>query len=510
MEQTNQTPAVVQPENEDRDVVMFLESLNIFQEGPNTLRANKRSVTGAKAGAQKFLQEVELNGGAMSAELDDKAKNLLVKIGTTLKAMKERREPFTQLAAALSKQFTSLEADLDQASKTPNDFTRIQGMRNSWAKWCIEEGERQRKEAERIAEVEKEKARVIGWITEKIGTLLVDYLFRKRQRWQTLFNDIELAGFDQSAENLRKADTVFVRAKLGEVIRYDLPGYPRLNEEQLNVARIKAHEDFDFDGWIEGHDREMAELKQSLVDRLPAKKQELEEAAERARMSREAEERRQAAEALRQQQEREEKEAERQRQEAISQANTAEKERLEAEAAVARQQAETARLKREEEQRQENERLEALRLENERLESERRERERLQQEEIQTEKAEADRLAREKAEFAQSSMVAGSLFDQVSATAVLPTGPEARQGYEIIVKHPAGWVEIFQFWYQKKGVTMAPDKMGSVKLESMKTFCESAAKDTDKQKGEKISSKYLEYVLDVKAINRKEKKKEDE
>jgi hypothetical protein len=56
---------------------------------------------------------------------------------------------------------------------------------------------------------------------------------------------------------------------------------------------------------------------------------------------------------------------------------------------------------------------------------------------------------------------------------------------------------------------MAVDKMGSVKLESMKIFCENAAKDTDKQKGEQISSQYLEYQLSVKAINRKEKKEEE-
>lgn len=506
---TTQVPATLSPETEDKDVVMFRESLNIFREAPEILKANKNSAMASKAGAARILQAVAAGGGRMTADLDEKAKAFLIKIGITLKAMKERREPFTQLAAALSKQFTGLEAELDLNSKTATDFTRIQGLRNDWAKFCIEEAERQRKEAERKAEIEKEKARMTGWIIQAIGNMLATYLYSRKQAWLDKFKQIILQDIDQATESLRTASSSFDRAKLGQIIRYQLPAF-QLTEEEINTVRIKAHEDYDFDRWIEGFNTEMEELRQSLLDRIPALRQELEEAAAMARKLKELDDARIAAEKKRREEEETARIAEQRRQDEIAQANAAEKKRLEAEAAIAREKEEQERRKREEEERIEREKADAIRLEQEKQEAEKRERERQQALQIQREKEEADRKSRESAELAASSMIAGSLFDQATASSLVEDGPESRKGFEITVTHPAGWVEIFQFWFQRKGCKMAVDKMGTVKLESMKTFCEAAAKDTDKQKGERIDSKYLRYDLDVKAVNRKERKKEEE
>lgn len=466
------------PGTEDRDAVIFQESLTIFQEAPGILKANRLSVSNAKAYAERLLNEYKAAGNKWSADLDEKAMNFLIKIGTTVKSMNEKRTPFTQLAAALSKQFTSLEAELDVAAKTPNVFSQIQGLRNDWAKWLIEEAERKRKEAERLAAIDKDKAQLTGWILLKIGELLTDYIFKKKQAWTSSFNNIILEGYEQSATNLRNAPTAFDRGKMGAILRYDLPSYPRLSEEQLNTTRIKAHDEYDFGAWIARHDQEMEELKQSLIDRLPAKKQELEEAAERERLRKEEGER--------------QKEAEAERQRKIDAANEQERERL--------------KKKAEEDREAERQRLETQRKEEEDRESARKQREKEEQDRLQLEKDQALQKSRENAELTTSAMTAKTLFDQVASTSMVQEAPDARQGFEIIVTNPAGWVEIFQFWYQRKGVKMAVDKMGSVKLESMKTFAEAAAKDTPKQKGERISSQFLRYELDVRALNKKEKK----
>ncbi len=93
------------------------------------------------------------------------------------------------------------------------------------------------------------------------------------------------------------------------------------------------------------------------------------------------------------------------------------------------------------------------------------------------------------------------LFEQSVATATTEQAPETRVGYEITVLHPVGWTEIFQVWYQKKGMAMAVDAMGSTKLDAMKTFVEGLVKSDDFR----IESKFLKYEKSVKAVNRKAK-----
>jgi len=93
-----------------------------------------------------------------------------------------------------------------------------------------------------------------------------------------------------------------------------------------------------------------------------------------------------------------------------------------------------------------------------------------------------------------------ALFEQASETTE-QTGPEARTGLVITVINPAGWVEIFTFWFQREGVKLPVDEIGNKKLEQMKTFCEKVANKT----GEKIASKNLKYDTAVKSVNRKAK-----
>jgi hypothetical protein len=110
-------------------------------------------------------------------------------------------------------------------------------------------------------------------------------------------------------------------------------------------------------------------------------------------------------------------------------------------------------------------------------------------------KAEADAKAESKA----AAATAGILFDQLVDSAATTDTPEARTGFDIVVLHPAGWVEIFQLWFQRKGLTMDVESIGSTKMDSMKTFAEKLAKDEDV----KIESKNLRYDPKFKAVNRK-------
>jgi septal ring factor EnvC (AmiA/AmiB activator) len=462
-------PAVVD-EPEDKDVKMFVESLSIFQGAPQVLKENKLSVTGAKAAIQKIYDAYTANGNKMNAELDAQAKDLLIKINATIKSMNGKRSGFTQLASALSKQFTTLEAELDP-TKAGTEANKIQKLRDDWAKFCIEEGERKRKEAQAETEKQKQKAELKGWIIQKIGELLANYLFTQKQAWNNSFNAITLADYDTKAAKLTDAPCAFNNTASASILQYNLP-FSRLSDEDKTTVQRVTHEEYDFTSWIATYNREMAELKQTLIDRLPSKKTELEAAAE--------------AERERQQELQRQQEAERHRQETIAKANAEEKERLEKQAEIDRE--------------NERKRREQLDAEKNRQDEERRQREDEERRKMEDEKKHSELRAKESGNLATASMTAASLFDQAAAVSETANTPEARTGYDIAVLHPAGWVEIFQFWYQREGVKLSVEESGKKSLNQMKKFVEAVAKKDDV----KIESKYLKYTIAVKAINRKE------
>src|SRR5690606_13077322 len=125
---------------------------------------------------------------------------------------------------------------------------------------------------------------------------------------------------------------------------------------------------------------QMTEFRQTLVDRLPSKKAELE---------------------------------------AMAIANAEEKERLEAQAR----------------QRQQEER--------ERMEREAEEKRRREEAAIAMKQTEGETMAL----FSQEAAIAEAAVEK----------PETRQGYEIEVSHQAGYVQIFQLWYEQEGKGLPMD-----------------------------------------------------
>ena len=90
-----------------------------------------------------------------------------------------------------------------------------------------------------------------------------------------------------------------------------------------------------------------------------------------------------------------------------------------------------------------------------------------------------------------------SEVDNADATVVKP---EVRQGYEIEVTGPAGWMQIFQQWFNETGKSLDNDKISGTKMETMKTFCEKLA---HKDESKKIVSNFIVYQPSFKAVNRK-------
>lgn len=140
---------------------------------------------------------------------------------------------------------------------------------------------------------------------------------------------------------------------------------------------------------------------------------------------------------------------------------------------------------------------EAKRLEEQRkAREEREEQERRDLEQRQQEEQQQQLQAKSVAESTLAMFTAEAEVAQAA-----PEAPETRQGYEITVTNAVGWMEIFNLWFTHEGKNLSIEKIGSTKMDSMKTWAEKHAHKTS----EKIESKFLSYMQVFKAVNRKAK-----
>jgi hypothetical protein len=134
-----------------------------------------------------------------------------------------------------------------------------------------------------------------------------------------------------------------------------------------------------------------------------------------------------------------------------------------------------------------------------RMQDEKRKREEAEQLRIKQEREEAEKKLAEQAQLQKAQGQAVAMFEQTAETAeAMQQVGEVRNSFEIVVKHHAGWAEIFQFFYMRNCAEMTIEDMGKKTLNAMKKYAE----DIAKKDGTRIESKYVEYNSVVKAVNR--------
>jgi len=101
-------------ENTSLELVKTEDIQLLATTAPQALELNRTSVD--KAVEMGNVLIAELNEKGMSAELDKKMNDYLVKVDITVKKMNDRRSPLTRLLTQITKAFTYLENSL--ANKT--------------------------------------------------------------------------------------------------------------------------------------------------------------------------------------------------------------------------------------------------------------------------------------------------------------------------------------------------------------------------------------------------------
>jgi len=261
------------------------EFTSILQTAPSILTRNEGSVTNCESAGKALLDTIESCGGITSDELDGQVSAFIDKVKVTVKNMNERRTPITQLLTQISKRFTSLEGQIDLKTSGSVSF-KLQAERNKYAAEKIARQKREAEEARRKAQLENEKATYKADLSMLLDSIYDSYIEKHIHAIQGYFDRLTLSNFADNSNYITSANTSFVWSDYvndvkDTIVTYFLTADIR-NAIKIEVANEKKRE------YPERYTFELQDLKDSLIDRLPSKKKELEDIAELQRTNAEA------------------------------------------------------------------------------------------------------------------------------------------------------------------------------------------------------------------------------
>jgi hypothetical protein len=441
---------------------------SLISTAPAVLEENK---TSSAAALEKGKELIALAAQRMDDTIDGQLSGYIVRSKATVKDMKERREPFTQIMTAVAKEFTTLEASL----KTPID--ECQRLRDAYATKKMEE----RREQERLATLKLQKQQELieaekQWRLE-YANHCSDYSLRVKNSANAFFNALTLNSLDglEALRETAQKEISSTGSDFSEAFNFSVSQYP---------YHYASHEEFTAHFPMQEKNRiadeararfqtEISIFRQELLDMLPSKLNQLKENLQ-ARLVAEAEAKRKAdeAEAARI--------AEELARKAAEEAKGEERARLEAEVARKAAEAAEARLAAEAEEARRKE-AEAARLAEENA----------RQAEEAARLAEEAEAARRKAEEEAALRAAESRASAYVDTQaeLFEEAPKVKEGYRILLKDSSAYLLLTQLWYENEGKTLPAEKFESVTFGRIKTWCEKHAAKNEAF----IASKFIEY-----------------
>lgn len=395
-----------------QEISIIDRSVDVFKSGGPILLANQQRSATAVAIGKKIFSEIAEKG--MSPELDERAMKYLVNCSTALKQENENRSAITQLMDEIKKMFTSAEALID-VKKEGTYASLIQSERNKYAKEVAEEKKRKEEQARIKAEKDKEAIEIKSTIEIRMFEYYSAFLGNAKTKMLNNFNALTLETISAAKDSL---ETWSPEYPIDHLPNFKMANFSKYHSNEEVLAFKNAVIDIKYPEFKSNYAAEMNLHKQEIIDRIPSKIAELQEAAEREKQIAAAK-------------------------------DQAEKDRLEQEKIKAQQE---AQRREEEEQRK------------------------IAQEQEEARKAAELELA-VKAE-GEKTMV---MFEQESASATDVAAPETRAGFEIEVTHQAGYVQLFTLWFEQEGKNLSLDKIEKTSFGQIKTWAEKLAHKTSEK-----------------------------
>lgn len=251
------------------ELIKVEEFTSLMKSAPDALGKNQKSIANCNSAGQAILDTIQ--GEGMTDELDAKAAEYLKKVNVTITNMKSRRAPVTQLFDRIRSIFTTDEKAID-----PKDNSTIPGKiaaeRDRYAALKREEERRKQQEMQRQANIEKEKGTYRLAIEQAINTHVSSYFAEQQKNLSHIWESITLATFELKEKSIRGWSTLYPREHF-DTFNQDITTYYLDAQTKANIkAEILYNK---YSALSQQYKFDMEDLRQSFIDRLSSKKQEL-------------------------------------------------------------------------------------------------------------------------------------------------------------------------------------------------------------------------------------------
>lgn len=286
------------------ELIKVEEFTSLMKSAPDALGKNQKSIANCNSAGQAILDTIQ--GEGMTDELDAKAAEYPKKVNVTITNMKSRRAPVTQLFDRIRSIFTTDEKAID-----PKDKSTIPGKiaaeRDRYAALKREEERRKQQEMQRQANIEKEKGTYRLAIEQAINTHMSSYFAEQQKNLSHIWESITLATFELKEKSIRGWSTLYPREHF-DTFNQDITTYYLDAQTKANIkAEILSNK---YSAFSQQYKFDMEDLRQSFIDRLSSKKQELIEEEELRKKDAEAAAKAEAERKQREEEERKQRELE--------------------------------------------------------------------------------------------------------------------------------------------------------------------------------------------------------
>lgn len=286
------------------ELIKVEEFTSLMKSAPDALGKNQKSIANCNSAGQAILDTIQ--GEGMTDELDAKAAEYLKKVNVTITNMKSRRAPVTQLFDRIRSIFTTDEKAID-----PKDKSTIPGKiaaeRDRYAALKREEERRKQQEMQRQVNIEKEKGTYRLAIEQAINTHMSSYFAEQQKNLSHIWESITLATFELKEKSIRGWSTLYPREHF-DTFNQDITTYYLDAQTKANIkAEILSNK---YSAFSQQYKFDMEDLRQSFIDRLSSKKQELIEEEELRKKDAEAAAKAEAERKQREEEERKQRELE--------------------------------------------------------------------------------------------------------------------------------------------------------------------------------------------------------
>ena len=238
------------------------------------LQQNINSADKALEFGQTLIGKIEQQGG-LNDELDKECNAYLVKVRRTLELMNERRRPITQLFDQIKKHFTAEESKLDP--KKSDVYVRLQSYRDAFAEAKAKEREKKEAEAKRKLEAARERSSAVENITIQLNNSFYNYLEKVVDEIYLSFNSVTLDNYFDRAQGIASISGVYPKSVFESFTPKIRTVY--LNESEVKEIITEALSDKVFEKFSTEFSEKIEQVKEDCLDKLPGKKEELEEIA---------------------------------------------------------------------------------------------------------------------------------------------------------------------------------------------------------------------------------------